>query len=348
MIKEVHQYISTGLKDANIGGLAQDFSVNFNNPSITSVVNNDTPTLFQPVYIALDWVYKNVTAKLKNNKLTFRTPLQNGVRPDYLYDFNGVNQHIAVNSITVTLNDDSYSPSYLASELQRILNATSPIHGVGWFFNNARTAMNWVVEYDATINALAINFTTEYPGGVQAIEIVYIDNTQGSEFNSAKIFGFIDALGLEYFTLPRANAFTLVGTTRVLTDTKLFNPNIIDLKVYDVIRLHSNVAKRYLTKSGSSLSNSDILLEILIPNNYNNGDTILIDYSSSPEIWKQTIQSNFDYITFTLKDKNSNIIELEPGCNFDITFKITRYITSQSKEDRLFNINSSNQTIGMI
>ena len=345
MIKELHQYISCGLKDANAGGKAQDFSINFNNPTITSVQNNDTPTFFQPVYIALDWVYENITVKLKNNKLTFRTVLANGVRPDYLYDFNGINQAIALNSITITLPNNQYSPSFLATTIQDILNATNPVHGVAWIFNNARVSMNWVVEYDATINALAINFTTNYPGAQQGIEIVYKSTEEGNEFDCAQVLGFDPAN--TFFLIPRATTFETVGTNRVLTNP-LYNPFTVDLKIYDIIRLHSNVAKRYLTKRGGSLSNTDILLEILIPNNYNNGQTILIDYSSSPEIWKQSIQQNFDYMTFTLRDVNGDIIELEPNCNFDISFKITRFITPQTKEERLFNINSSHQTIGMI
>jgi hypothetical protein len=338
--KEVHQYISTGLKDANNGGVAQNFSVNFNNPSICSVVS-DVPTYFQPVYIALDWSYENITTKLQNNTLEFRTIEENGSRPNYLR-FNNA----ATNSIKITIPNNNYSPQSLASTLQRLLNEVGATKGVAWNSStNTRLEMNWVVEYDASINALTINFTTAYHAGSKGIEIVYKSTVPGSEYNVAKVIGFDPAL--DFFTIPKESAFETVGGARVLTEFYT-NPYTVDLKIYDVIRLHSSMAKRYLEKKGGSLSNTDILLEILIPNNYGNGQTILIDYSGSPEIWRQSINPNFDNITFTLRDKLGNIIDLEPSCNFDISFKITRYIANQTKEDRLFNINSSHQTIGMI
>ena len=336
--REVHQYISTGLKDANVGGIAQDFSVNFNNPSITSV-QSDIPTIFQPVYIALDWSYNNITTKLKNNTLIFRTENEGGGNPDpsYFWVSNGV----FTNNRTVVVPDNNYSPTYLALTLEGILN--TPATGVSWrAADGTRLAMDWVVNYDASINALTINFTVPYYTGSKAVVIQY---RSPNVFDGSKVFGY-DPTNTT-FTIPQASAFVTVGGVKQLT-TSYTNPYTCDLKIYDVIRLHSNIAKRYLQKNGSSLSNTDILLEILIPNNYGNGQTILIDYSSSPEIWKQSIHSNFDYITFSLRDVNGNLIELEPAVNFDISFKITRYIADQTKEDRLYNINRSYQSLGMI
>lgn len=337
--KEVHQFISTGLKDANVGGKAQDFSVNFNNPSITSVVS-DVPTYFQPVYLALDWSYENITAKLQNNTLEFFTIPENGTRPNYFWVSNGVQ----ANTRKITVPNNQYGPAFLASTLQDLLNDAT--NGVAWnSATNTRLAMDWVVNYDAGINALTINFTVPYHTGSKGVQIRYKSTDPGNVYNGSQVYGFDPAQ--EYFTIPQASTFITVGSAKQLT-TFYTNPYTVDLKIYDVIRLHSNIAKRYLEKKGGALSNSDILLEILIPNNYGNGQTILIDYSSSPEIWRQSIHPNFDNISFTIKDVKGNIIDLEPSCNLDISFKITRYIPNQSKEDRLYNINSSHQSIGMI
>lgn len=322
-------YISCGLKDANDGGRCENFSINFNNNQLTN--NGDAQTIFTPISLSLDWEYKNITATITNNRLVFSTT--NAL----LYGSGGA----ATTSIEIVIPDGVYSATSLAVYLQGRLNTTAD--GVFWRGATAgvQLPMHWVVEYDGGANAFAIAFTQNYratDGGAETVVPIKITHFRdaGIKFNSTELWGF-DPASTDY-TIAGAQPYVLVANVRTLVEPKLTLPYQADLKVYNVFRIHSNVAKRFLEKRGGVLTNTDILVEIPVPNNYNNGQTIVYDFAAMGDAWQQAIQSNFDFMTFSIRDIYGNLIALDPECDFQITFKITRIRAAETKDDKLYNI----------
>jgi hypothetical protein len=331
--KEVSQFISCGLKDAVEGSTAQSMRIHFNNTAITNV-SSDTPTVFEPILLTLDWAYSNITDRLRNNKLRLTTAANK---------FHSTQTAAGVSQVDITIPSDRYDGFNLALKLKELLN-----ENVNWRqTNGTKYTCNWLVEYDGAMNVFKIAFTREYlpVQGGQAektgIKIVHkFDDIDGA----TNLWGF-DPKTSDY-TIAEAQPFD--SQTGLLDNSVNALPFSADLKIYDVINLHSNIAKRFLQKSGGSLSNTDVLLQILIPNNYGNGSqTILIDFSASSDLWKQNVHSNFDFITFELRDTRGILIDLDPDSDFNITFKITRYIEELSKEDRIYNM-SQYQKLGQI
>ena len=324
-------YISCGLKDANAGGRCENFSINFNNNQLTN--NGDAQTIFTPISLSLDWEYKNITAALGNNRLVFSTATA------ILYGEGGA----ATNSIEIVIPDGVYAATSLAVYLQGRLNTQSD--GVFWrgATAGARLAMHWVVEYDGGANGFSIAFTQNYrdaDGGAETVvpvKITYRRST-GITFNSAEIWGFDPASTVDFYNIAGAQPYVLSAGVRILNEPKNVLPYQADLKVYNVFRIHSNVAKRFLEKRGGVLTNTDILLEVPVPNNFNNGQTIVFDFATMGDAWQQAIQSNFDFMSFSIRDIYGNLIALDPSCDFQITFKITRIRAAETKDDKLYNI----------
>ena len=331
--KTVEQFISCGLKDAVEGSTAQSMRIHFNNTAITNV-SSDTPTVFQPCLLTLDWAYNNITDKLRNNKLRLTTAPNK---------FHSTTVAAGVSEIDITLPNDRYDGFSLALKLKELLN-----QNVNWRQTNGdKYTCNWLVEFDAAMNVFKIAFTREFlptTGGTAQKTGIKILHKFEEIDGSTNLWGF-DPKTSE-FNIAEAQPFD--AQTGLLDSSVNALPFSADLKIYDVINLHSNIAKRFLQKSGGSLSNTDVLLQILIPNNYlNGGQTILIDFSASSDLWKQNVQSNFDFITFELRDTRGILIDLDPDSDFNITFKITRYIEELSKEDRIYNM-SQYQKLGQI
>ncbi len=332
--REISQFISVGLKDANPGSVAENMTLNLNNPQIT-MVNSDIPTTLEPMYIVMDWAYDNVSDYLKNNTLEISAATA---------IFRSTASSTAFSNKKIIIPDGTYSGATLAFTLQSILNTE-----VQWRRTDGSAyTMNWVVQYYGSDNSFAIGYANDYQAVVSgatsevAVTIIYRET---GEFDSTSLWGFEPSV--TSIVLPRKSPTVLTGTTTTFTDFSANLPNIADLKIYNIIRLHSSMAKRFLEKRGSKLSNTDILLEIPIPNNFNNGQQIILDYTASNTTLKQSINPNFDNISFSLRDEDGNLIKLQDNSDFRFTFKITRFIEQETMDDRLYNINNY-QRIGQI
>ena len=332
--REISQFISVGLKDANPGGRAEDFTLNLNNPQIT-MVNSDIPTTLEPMYIVMDWAYDNVSDYLKNNTLEISAATA---------IFRSTASATAFSNKKIIIPDGTYSGATLAFALQTQLNIE-----VQWRRTDTSAyTMGWVVQYYGSDNSFAIGYANDYQAvaaGATSEVPVTVTYREDGQFDSTSLWGFDPAV--TSIVLPRKSPTVLTGTTLTFTDFSANLPNIADLKIYNIVRLHSSMAKRFLEKRGSKLSNTDILLEIPIPNNFNNGQQIILDYTASNTTLKQSINPNFDNISFTLRDEDGNLIKLQEGSDFRFTFKVTRYIENETKEDRIYNINNY-QKIGAI
>jgi hypothetical protein len=332
--REISQFIAVGLKDANTGGLAEDFTVNFNNPQIT-MVNSDIPTTLEPMYLVLDWAYDNVSDYLKNNTLEVSAATA---------IFRSASSATAFSTKKIILPDNTYGGAALAFALQSKLNTE-----VQWRRTDTSAyTMNWVVQYFGVDNSFAIGYGNDYQAvaaGSTTETAVTVKYRETGEYDATTLWGFDPAE--TSIVLARKSPVTATGTSFTFTDDSANLPNIADLKIYNIVRLHSSMAKRFLEKRGSKLSNTDILLEIPIPNNYNNGQQIILDYTGANATLKQSINPNFDNVSFSLRDINGNIIKLQAGSDFRFSFKVTRFIEQETKEDRLYNINNY-QKIGGI
>jgi hypothetical protein len=332
--REISQFISLGLKDGNSGGKAENFSVNLNNPQIT-MVNSDVPTTLEPMYIVMDWAYDNVSEYLKNNTLEISAASA---------IFRSTASSTAFSTKKIIIADNTYSGATLAINLQTQLN-----NEVQWRRTDTSAyTMNWVVQYYGSDNSFGIGYANDYQAVVSGVTtevpvtVKYVENGQ---YDSTSLWGFDPAV--TSIILPKKSPTVLVGTTTTFSDFSANLPNIADLKIYNIIRLHSSMAKRFLEKRGGKLTNTDVLLEIPIPNNYNNGQQIILDYTAANTTLKQSINPNFDNISFSIRDQDGNLIKLQEGSDFRISFKVTRFIEQETMEDRIYNINNY-QKIGMI
>ena len=332
--REVSQFISIGLKDANAGGRAEDFTLNLNNPQIT-MVNSDVPTTLEPMYLVLDWAYDNVSDYLKNN--TIEISAASAI-------FRSTASATAFSTKKIILPDNTYGGAALAFALQSKLNTE-----VQWRRTDTSAyTMNWVVQYFGSDNSFAIGYANDYQavaaGGFTEVPVT-VKYRENGQFDSTSLWGFDSTV--TNIVLAKKSPTVVVGSSTTFSDDSANLPNIADLKIYNIIRLHSSMAKRFLEKRGGKLSNTDILLEIPIPNNYNNGQQIILDYTASNTTLKQSINPNFDNISFTLRDEDGNLIKLQEGSDFRFTFRVTRFIENETMEDRIYNINNY-QKLGQI
>ena len=72
--------------------------------------------------------------------------------------------------------------------------------------------------------------------------------------------------------------------------------------VADVIRIHSNCAKRFFELKGGRLSQNSVLFELVVPNILNGSTLIWENYNS--DIYSQEIYSNFDNLTIEIRSKD--------------------------------------------
>lgn len=166
-------------------------------------------------------------------------------------------------------------------------------------------------------NAVTSKYTWAFaPGSTGITTISFVNTIGGVEYDSAKVFGSIT----DSIAIPIAQTnYTMLGN--------------VDLVPFQVIRIHSNCAKRTFQKSAlvtsganvnatSILQGTDILFEIPI---YSAQIGSVITWTPiTTELYRQDLVSNFDQFNFSLRDKRGNLIPLLPNCEVNITFMIER------------------------
>lgn len=168
-----------------------------------------------------------------------------------------------------------------------------------------------------TFNAISSKYSWVFaPGNAGITTISFVNIINGIEYNSAKVFGSITNL----INIPAAQLnYTMPGN--------------VDLVPYQVVRIHSNCAKRTFQKSAPStsgantsatsiLQGTDILFEVPI---YNAQIGSVITWTPiTTELYRQDLVSNFDQFNISLRDKRGNLIPLLPNCEVNLTFMIER------------------------
>jgi len=310
--KTTKQFFSISNDDATNSNNINSMQFNFNNTALTDIQNSNNSSsscVFTPVNLTLDWDFFNITEGFKNNKIVFK--------------ITGTADQIVV------IPDGSYNALTLSAWLNVNINA-------GGLFPvlNGAANMTWRAEYDPQSNRMALAYTGA--NVVTAVDTYPLINTV--RYDMTRIFG-----------MEKTNASinqTVSSPISVLTgnfSTPRYNPNGCDFKVFDVLRIHSNISKRFYELKGSNpkvLSNNSVLFELVVPN-ITMGSSWTWECLNS-DIYSQEVLNNFDNLTIEIRDKSGTPIPFKQYCNFNMTFIITRNIQQQSVADRLKNISNFN------
>lgn len=307
---------------------AQNFQVAFTNSAFTNQqsAHDQTKTYFTPQFVSFDFFFDNVSEQLRNNRFQIRAT--NPANNAKIYGGS---------PYTLIIPTNTYDGSTLAGAIQSALNSA----GSGFKWTSGTTLANWVVTFSVLTNRLSFSYTVPEPTTVGSISLTmvfkYTDTTPTPNvvYNTIKLIGNI---GIEK-EVPNSGGVTMAS--------------IVDLAPFQAVRLHSNIAKRtfsmtdrYLYQTptllnpnppplfaGKALSGTDILVEIPTFNQLSG--TTLTFLPTSPDVYRQEIVSNFDNVTFQLRDINGNLLPLFEGCEFNITFVIEREIIQPNNEDRM-------------
>ncbi len=321
-VRYSRQFVTVSNTDGLAGddSLAQDFQVAFSNSAFTNQqsAHEQTKTYFTPQMVSFDYFFDNVSDKILNNRFKIRatTPADNA-------------KILGGSPYTLVIPTNNYNASTLATAIQTALNSAS----TGFKWANGSTLANWTVTYNANTYRFVWSYATAEPTTGMSLTMVwrYTDTsvTPNVKYDTAKLLGN-------------------VGFTTACPDTGGFTGgSMVDLAPFQVVRLHSNIAKRtfamqdryttsntgVVTPAGKQLNGTDILFEI--PTNSQLTGSTLTFLPTTPETYRQEIVSNFDNVTFQLRDINNNIIPLFAGSEFNITFVIEREIVQPNNEDRL-------------
>lgn len=342
VIKATKHFISVSNQDSNDYGTSShnpaQMYISFNNSGITNIqsYNDSTTTNLTPISLTADIFYNNVAQSFRNNRFRISSITSNA---SAALNVGGVSEAVA--PITVTIPDNIYKTGVeLAAGLQSALNAKV----IAWIGGNNIT--DFVVTFDANTNTLKWGYTTAAPAGIVALSPILVLTTSFVDtdtlaYDSSRIWGTTSSLigGIFVsgtFQLPYANRVAGVSL-----------PSYVDLQTLQVLRVHSNVAKRYFAKRGAAgasapqrpLSLTDILFEIPL-------DAILgqtLSWQPPDNRFQQEIASNFDELRLTITDNKDNIVTFTNNAEINFTFAIDRNIIVPDNEERIKALANYNQ-----
>lgn len=333
IIKATKHFISVSNQDSNDYGTAShnpgQIYISFGNSGITNVqsYNDSTTTMMTPISLTADIFYYNVSQAFRNNKFRLST-ITNDASPAIRVGATAEN----VAPITITIPDGIYkSGAEVAAAVQVVLNAKL----VAWIGGNVINT--FTVLFSAATNVLTLAYTTAAPAGIIAVAPILVLTTTFSEdglaYDSSRIWGTTGAVQVGIFVtgsflLPYANK-----------DAGLPLPSGVDIQTLQVLRVHSNVSKRYFAKRGGvgaspaqrPLSLTDILFEIPLDATLNQ----TMSWQPPDNRFQQEISSNFDELRLTFTDNKDNVISFVNSAEINFTFAIDRQIIVPSNDERI-------------
>jgi hypothetical protein len=272
---------------------ANNFQIAFSNSAFTNIqsAHEQTKTYLTPQFLSFDYFFNNVSDALLNRRFTV--------------DGTGYN---GGNIATITLDENVYDGSSLATQLNTKLNAAGT-------WTQGGTALLWTCAYSAISGKLTFSYTTTNPAGASKLRLTF--NPVGS--NVLKLFGSV------------TTEVEIDGTAKSLT---MVAP--VDLAPFQSIRVHSNLAKRTFQMTGPTskkiLTGTNILFEIPVFNQLVGGTMVFVP--NDPALYRQEILTNFDNMSIELRGPNGNLIPLFEGAECNFTFIIEREIYQPTNEDR--------------
>lgn len=219
-IKKTKQFFSINNSVSSDTSSINRMEYNFNNSTLTNIQTSlGQRCIFTPVNLSIDWDYKNISENYKNNRLKF--------------DFSTADYTNKVFKIP----DNSYSPLSLCSYLNSMLNLTNANGGVR---SDAGVSLEWLAEYNPLLNKILIRYSAAV---VVTVKILTYFQDGGVQYNATRWTGTTqndpsfpeqtaqEAVANGSFTGPLPSAYPPLGA---------------DFKTIDTMRIHSNIAKRFL------------------------------------------------------------------------------------------------------
>ena len=315
MSKITKQFFSVSNSDAVNSSNINHMEFNFNNTSLTNIqTSHGQKCLFNPVNLSIDWDYINVSQSLRNNKIYVRR----GANSPYTF-------------YTIQVPDDSYNAISYCNALQSALN--DPTTGVAGA-NGVRGSLAYIVQYDPIQNRIAVAYTAQaIPIRIFTAPIIN-ENGVDVQYDATRLLG--RSIFDSYFDQTVA-----VAVSNGLLVNPVYGVNSVDFKLADVIRIHSNVSKRFYELKNNVLSQNSVLFEIVVPN-IGNGSVLTWENMNS-DIYEQEIYSNFENLVIELRTKSGILIPFKDNANFSLTFYVIREIEEISPQDRINNLRNFNQ-----
>ena len=313
--KTTKQFFSISKEDATNSTNINSMQFNFNNSALTDIQNSNNTSsscMFTPVNLTMDWDFLNITEGFKNNRIVFSVT--------------------GVAAQNVIIPDGAYNAITLAAWLNINLNSG----GIYPILNVSGNHMVWRAEYEPLSNKMALAYVS---GSAVVTSVETFPLIGGVRYDMTRIFG----------TDKNNSEIQQSATSPVSINTGLFlnpryNPNGCDFKVFDVLRIHSNIAKRFYELKGDTnrkvLSNNSVLFELVVPN-ITMGSSLVWENLNS-DVYSQDVINNFDNLTIEIRDKSGGLIPFKTYCSFNMTFFMTRNIQQQNVNDRIKNIQNFN------
>lgn len=196
------------------------------------------------------------------------------------------------------------------------------------------TISTFAVTFGAATNSLTLAYNTAHPTNTPTLVLTTAFVESGIEYDSTRLWG--TTFSVFPGDIKVSGTFQLPYANRV---AGLQLPNYVDLQTLQVIRLHSNVAKRTFAKRGATglppsqrvLSLTDILFEIPLDGAL--GSTLV--WQPSDNRFMQDIASNFDELRLTITDNRDNLVQFTQAAEINFTFAIERQIIVPDNEERI-------------
>lgn len=291
---------------------------NFNNSTLTNIqTSSGQKCIFTPINLTLDWNYKNISESFKNNRLYF--------------DFNTASYTDKV----FVIADNSYTPLSLCEYLNDPAAGLNKSNANGGVRSDADASLVWLAEYNPLLNKILIRYTANVAVTVSIDTYFQVNSVQ---YNATRWMGTTISSPKTVSQVAQQAAANGAFADPAID---LYPPRTVDFKTTDIIRIHSNIAKRFFEIKSGKLSSNDVLFEIVAPESAI-GSTLIWE-NNTPEIYSQEVHNNYDNLVIELKDRNGILIDFYDHCNFNLTFSIEREIEIPDPKERLKNLQNLNQ-----
>lgn len=292
---------------------------NFNNSTLTNIqTSTGQKCIFTPINLTLDWNYKNISERFKNNRL--------------LFDFHNAP---GFTDLYFVIADNSYTPLTLCQYLNEKLNETLANGGIR---KNDGSSLALLAEFNPLLNKILIRYTAANIGEINVSINTYFQ-FNGAQYNATRWMG--TTIQSPHTPNQTIRQIAVDGVFDPAPLIEVYPPRTSDFKTTDTIRIHSNIAKRFFEIKSGKLSSNDVLFEIIAPESAI-GSTLIWE-NNTPELYNQEVHNNYDNLVIELKDRNGNPIDFYDHCNFNFTFSIEREIELPDPKDRLKNLQNLNQ-----
>lgn len=359
VVKSTKHFISVTSADSNDYTSASfnpgDMKITFNNTSMTNVNSSKdtTITTITPIAFYGDLYYYNVSPNFKNNK--FRILSSTGTA---LSSTIGGVVNTRENSLigdagydeatwpTVTIAEGMYNAAELGAAILAALNGST----IRWWTVGGGTSIVWTNTAVDGNGRLTIAYATNHPTLTPNLHFY-------SSFSNSETIDSSRILGMSSATITQAGGaaasvfggFILLYANRVAGS---LTPKVVDIKTVQQIQVHSNMAGRTFVKKGYNanggwnldaaqrpLTNTDILFSF--SSAVDMGSTFSFE-PSSPEIYTQEIQNNWDETRIYLTDNRGQIIKFINQAEISFSFAVIRQYVVPSAEDRIKNLMNYN------